>query len=113
MEEPDLAALREAIAGEGFAQLLGIELLALEPGHAKVAMVVRQDMLNFLDLPHGGAIFALADTAFGAASNSRGARAVALNVISPISRQPTPESVYWPKPKKRNWAGGRPSIPFG
>jgi len=37
-------------------------------------------MLNFHGIPHGGAIFSLADAAFAAASNSHGTRAVALEM---------------------------------
>jgi acyl-CoA thioesterase len=37
-------------------------------------------MVNFQGYPHGGVIFSLADIAFGAACNSHGEPAVALNV---------------------------------
>ena len=62
------------------AQLLGINLISLEPGHSVVGMTLRGDMLNFHGVAHGGAVFALADAAFALASNSQGAKAVALNV---------------------------------
>ena len=42
-------------------------------------MSVANDMANFHGLTHGGLIFALADMAFAAASNSHGQTAVALN----------------------------------
>ena len=63
-----------------FAQLLGINLISLEPGHSVVGMTLRGDMLNFHGVAHGGAVFALADASFALASNSQGAKAVALNV---------------------------------
>lgn len=63
-----------------YAELLGIELLELKPGYSLLSMIVREDMVNFHGIPHGGAIFSLADAAFGAASNSHGRMAVALNI---------------------------------
>ena len=59
---------------------MGIEVIDLARGYAKATMTIREDMLNFLGLPHGGAIFSLADAAFAAASNSHGQKSVALNV---------------------------------
>lgn len=63
-----------------FARLLGIELLEVGPGYAKATMPVNDEHKNGLGIAHGGAVFSLADVAFAAASNSRGAAAVAINV---------------------------------
>jgi acyl-CoA thioesterase len=49
---------------------LGIRLLAVRPGWARVAMTVRPDMLNGHDVCHGGIVFSLADSAFAFACNS-------------------------------------------
>ena len=68
-EPPDLAALA---AADGLCRTLGITLLEGAPGHASVAMRVDARHLNFNGGGHGGAIFALADSAFGLASNSHG-----------------------------------------
>jgi acyl-CoA thioesterase len=57
-----------------------MELLEIKPGYSRVCMPVREDMLSFHDLPHGGAIFSLADAAFGAAANTHGVTCVALNM---------------------------------
>jgi len=70
----------EKMRSDRYAELLGIELLDIEPGYGLLSMVVRDDMFNFNGLPHGGAIFSLADEAFAAASNSHGTMAVALNM---------------------------------
>ena len=59
---------------------LGIRLVKLEPGYAITEMKPREDTKNIYDTTHGGAIFSLADCAFGAASNSHGQVAVALNI---------------------------------
>jgi acyl-CoA thioesterase len=63
-----------------YADLLGMELLEVRPGYSLMSMVVREDMVNFHGIPHGGAIFSLADSAFAAASNSHGQTSVALNI---------------------------------
>ncbi len=57
---------------------MGIQLLELRKGYSKVAMTVTEDMVNFHSIAHGGAIFALVDAAFAAASNSGGQTALAL-----------------------------------
>jgi acyl-CoA thioesterase len=49
------------------------------PGQATVRMEVRALHLNFNGSCHGGAIFALADTAFGLASNSHGILAAGID----------------------------------
>src|SRR5688572_10168159 len=50
---------------------------ALGPGHARVSMQVRPDMVNGHDLCHGGLIATLADSAFALACNSHGPVTVA------------------------------------
>ena len=65
---------RDALAGH-----LGIELAEVSPGRAVARMPVRDFHLNHVGIVHGGAIFALADLAFAAASNAHGTVAVALN----------------------------------
>ena len=49
---------------------LGMELMEVRPGYARVAMTVRGDMLNGFQIMHGGFTFTLADTAFAFACNS-------------------------------------------
>ena len=58
---------------------LGIECLDAGHGRAAVALTIRKDHLNFNGTCHGGVIFALADTAFGLASNSHGAIAAGID----------------------------------
>jgi len=86
MEASQLEEIARHIRRSPFARSLGIELQELKEGYAVATMEVREDMLNSQGNPHGGAIFTLADTAFGAASNSHGRKAVAMNfTISYIS----------------------------
>lgn len=51
-------------------QELGMRVVAIAPGMAKVSMQVRPGMLNGHDICHGGFIFTLADSAFAYACNS-------------------------------------------
>jgi acyl-CoA thioesterase len=74
-------AAREAAealyAGDHAARFLGIEVLEVTLGAARLAMTVRGDMLNGHSVCHGGFLFALADTAFAYACNSAGIAMVA------------------------------------
>lgn len=52
---------------------LGMELLAVDKGMAKLSMVATKDKhSNLLGVTHGGAIMSLADTAMGAACITNG-----------------------------------------
>jgi acyl-CoA thioesterase len=71
---------------EPFARKFNLQLLDLEEGYSKVAMIFTPDMENIFGMAHGGALFALIDEAFETASNSHGTIAVALNMnISYVS----------------------------
>lgn len=62
------------------ARHLGITLLEVSAGGAVAEVLVESCHLNAVDTAHGGTLFALADYAFAAASNSHGRVAVAINV---------------------------------
>jgi acyl-CoA thioesterase len=62
---------------EGTGAAWGIEIEEVRAGYARIAMRVRRDMLNGKAMAHGGMIFALADTAFAYACNSRNVSTVA------------------------------------
>ena len=65
---------------------LGIEIKELSPGYCAAEMKITEEMTNFHNITHGGALFSLADTAFGLASNSRGpavALQVSINYMAP------------------------------
>lgn len=59
------------------AQHLGITIMAVGAGTARLSMTVAPHMLNGHASCHGGFIFALADTAFAYACNSRNDATVA------------------------------------
>lgn len=58
------------LANDPATEWLGIELLALGDGHARIAMTLRPEMMNGFGITHGGMIFAFADSAFALACNS-------------------------------------------
>ncbi|MBF0470675.1 MAG: hotdog fold thioesterase [Gammaproteobacteria bacterium] len=77
-------SLAERIAGwierhDNFSNLLGIEIEEVREGYCRASMVVRSDMLNSVEMLHGGATFSLADCAFAVASNSHNTIAVGLD----------------------------------
>jgi acyl-CoA thioesterase len=78
----DPQALAEAAAAAMWAEDrasagLGMRLLRVGPGEAEMAMAVEPRMANGHGICHGGFIFALADSTFAFACNSRNRRAVA------------------------------------
>ena len=64
-------------AAEGTGPAWGIEIEEAREGYARIRMRLRPDMLNGHRIAHGGMVFALADTAFAYACNSRNLRTVA------------------------------------
>jgi len=77
MHEPKIhpQALAEAAGAamysrDAASQGLGMKLIEIRPGYARMSMPVRSDMLNGHQTCHGGFIFALADSAFAFACNS-------------------------------------------
>lgn len=63
--------------GDLASRMLGMRVVEVGPGTARVSMVVRDDMINGWELCHGGLIASLADSAFAIACNSRGQVTVA------------------------------------
>jgi acyl-CoA thioesterase len=68
---------RAMLAAEGTGPAWGLAIEETREGYARVSMRLRADMLNGHGTAHGGMIFALADTAFAYACNSRNVRTVA------------------------------------
>ena len=66
------------LSQDAFSSWLGIEILECEIGRCKVAMTVREEMLNSMGKAHGGVSYSLADTAFGFAANTHGKYAVSI-----------------------------------
>lgn len=92
MTPQDLAEAAAAAmwAADNASQGLGMSLDAVTPGTATLSMTVTADMVNGLDVCHGGFIFTLADSAFAFACNSYNQRAVAqiatITFVAPARR---------------------------
>ena len=67
----------EMWAGDAASRALGIEIEVLGAGNVVARMVVRKDMVNGLDVCHGGLVFTLGDTAFAFACNAYDSQTVA------------------------------------
>ncbi|MDH3452832.1 MAG: methylmalonyl Co-A mutase-associated GTPase MeaB [Gammaproteobacteria bacterium] len=72
-------SLHKLAADDPYVRHLGIEFVAGGSGHASVRMRVQPSHINFNGTCHGGALFSLADTAFGLASNSHGVAAAGID----------------------------------
>jgi acyl-CoA thioesterase len=73
MSDPQSVAERSAHAmytQDQASQALGMRILEVRPGYARLSMTVREDMVNGHKLCHGGVIFTLADSAFAFACNT-------------------------------------------
>ena len=70
---------RTLLEREGTSAVWGLELEEAREGYSRIAMTVREEMTNGHRTIHGGMIFALADTAFAYACNSRNVASVAQN----------------------------------
>jgi acyl-CoA thioesterase len=79
MSPPDLANRRAAAlwAADGCSRGLGMVIAEVAAGRAVLEVTVTEAMVNGHGICHGGMIFALADSAFGYASNGGEATAVA------------------------------------
>jgi acyl-CoA thioesterase len=81
---------RIMFADDTAAQHLGIEVLDVRSGYARLRMTVRAEFTNGHGMCHGGYIFLLADTAFAYSCNSHNQRAVAasaqIDFLSPAQR---------------------------
>lgn len=71
------ATARHMYAQDKATQGLGITLIDIHPGHARMQMTVRSDMLNGHGMCHGGFIFTFADSSFAFACNSYNVQTVA------------------------------------
>lgn len=72
-----VAFARRMWADDEASRRLGMDAVLVEQDHAVVRMAIRDDMVNGHAICHGGYIFALADSCFALACNSRGRLTVA------------------------------------
>jgi len=96
MNEADTLARRvadELLRREGTGPGWGVTIEDAREGYALVRMRLRDDMLNGHRIGHGGMIFALADTAFAYACNSRNENTVAQNASISFLAPAQPDDV--------------------
>ena len=71
------AAAQALSARDRASDALGMRLVEVRLGYARMQMTVREDMVNLHSTAHGGLVFTLADSAFAYACNSHNKMAVA------------------------------------
>ena len=80
MDKETKRAILAQFKEEPFGKKLGIQLVEVNDGFARVEMCFTKEMENMFGMAHGGAIFSLMDAAFEVSSNSHGTMAVALSM---------------------------------
>jgi acyl-CoA thioesterase len=90
---PDELARATAAAmyeNDACSRALGLEILEVRAGYARLRMAVRDDFLNGHQICHGGLIFTLADSTFAFACNTYNINTVAagcsIEFLKPVSR---------------------------
>lgn len=71
--------IERMVSADAFPRTLGIHFGRVSPGYAEATLTIDAGMLNFAGLTHGGVIFSLADTVFGAAGNAHGRVSLAIH----------------------------------
>jgi len=71
---------KEIVAKDPLATFLGIEMLEVRPGYAKMALKVKPEYCNAVERAHGAIVYAALDQAFAVSCNSCGYKALALDV---------------------------------
>jgi acyl-CoA thioesterase len=74
-----LEIVKKQFESDTYAKFLGIVLDELTDDTIQMHMQLRENMLNWFNRPHGGAIYALADTAFSVLGNNTNNLSVALD----------------------------------
>jgi acyl-CoA thioesterase len=68
---------QKMLESDACSRTLGLELVQVRPGYARMQMNIRADFLNGHGTCHGGLIFTLADSTFAFACNSHNVNTVA------------------------------------
>ena len=74
------SALYTTLKDDAFARFLGATLEEVEPGYARMTLLVRPELAGPQGVTHGGAVFALAEAALAAATHAYNRVHLALNV---------------------------------
>ncbi len=85
-----LELVKKRFEQDNYAKSLGIVLDVLTDDTIQMHMQLREDMLNWFNRPHGGAIYSLADAAFSVLGNNNNKLAVALDCSITFHTSPDP-----------------------
>lgn len=66
----DPEKLKEYAQKDNYFKFMGIQVLEIKEGKAKVSLQFEDKFMNFFNAGHGGAIYSLADSAFQLACNA-------------------------------------------
>ena len=83
-----------------FSQWLGIQVIEVGEGYARLQMTLRQEMLNGFGVIHGGVTFSLADSAFAFACNNRNNLSMALDTNITFTKATRPGDVLTAEAKE-------------
>lgn len=72
--------LKAMLDHDKFSEWLGLEVLEVREGYAKLQAVIRPEMMNGVGSVHGGVTFSMADSAFAFSCNMYNNISVALDV---------------------------------
>jgi acyl-CoA thioesterase len=73
------AVVNDMLAVDAFSRWLGVEILEAAPGHSRIRMTVRDEMVNGFGTSHGGIVFSFADSALAFCCNAGGFVTVAVD----------------------------------
>lgn len=94
------AVVSQMMQNDLFSQWLGIEVLDVREGYAKIQMTLREEMINGFGIIHGGIAFSLADSAFAFACNNRNNLSVALDTSITFTKATKPGDVLTAEAKE-------------
>jgi acyl-CoA thioesterase len=63
---------------DAFSKWIGIKVIDVKEGYAKIKMTIREEMVNGFHVAHGGIVFSFADSALAFACNNRNNLSLAL-----------------------------------
>lgn len=91
----DVEEMRRRFDTSPYALNMGMTLVELSKGYARVKMELKKDFLNWENLIHGGVIASLLDQAFGCSLNTLDYIYVAVQLnINYIAAAPVGETIY-------------------
>jgi len=83
-----------------FSQWMKIKVIEISEGYSKIKMELREEMINGLNVIHGGIIFSLADSAFAFACNNRNNLSMALDISVSFNKAAKPGDILTAEAKE-------------